>query len=123
MQLPLGNAPQSNPLEEKAHEDKGQDSDEEDPGDCSGADLATLEKATDLFREKLLPDPQLPSPLVLKPSVAWALPVLGPLLGIRALLLLASCLIRFLKQQKSSIAKSHCQLGSDSVPNRPQHKG
>ena len=39
------------------------------------------------------------------PLVAWVLPLLGPILAIGALLLLAPCLIQFLKQQMSSIAK------------------
>lgn len=37
--------------------------------------------------------------------VAWVLPLLGPILAIGALLLLAPCLIQFLKQQMNSIAK------------------
>lgn len=50
--------PPNNPLVEKTKEDKGQDSNEEDdPEDYSGADLVPLEKATDLLREKVLPDP------------------------------------------------------------------
>ena len=39
------------------------------------------------------------------PLVAWVLPLLGPILAIGDLLLLAPCLIQFLKQQMSSIAK------------------
>jgi hypothetical protein len=37
--------------------------------------------------------------------VAWVLPFLGPLLAIGALPLLEPCLVQFLKQQISSIAK------------------
>ena len=40
-----------------------------------------------------------------KHLLAWVLPLLGPILAIGALLILAPCLIQFLKQQMSSIAK------------------
>ena len=46
-----------------------------------------------------------PTPWYSNPLVAWVLPLLGPILAIGALLLLAPCLIQFLKQQMSSIAK------------------
>ena len=46
-----------------------------------------------------------PTPWYSNPLVAWVLPLLGPILAIGDLLLLAPCLIQFLKQQMSSIAK------------------
>ena len=49
--------------------------------------------------------PNTPTPWSSNPLVAWFLPLLGPILAIGALLLLAPCLIQFLKQQMSSIAK------------------
>ena len=49
--------------------------------------------------------PNIPSPWYSNPLVSWVLPLLGPILAIGALLLLAPCLIQFLKQQMSSIAK------------------
>ena len=45
------------------------------------------------------------TPWYSKPLLAWILPLIGPILAIGALLLLAPCLIQFLKQQMSSIAK------------------
>ena len=49
--------------------------------------------------------PNTPTPWYPNPLVAWVLPLLGPILAIGALLILAPCLIQFLKQQMSSIAK------------------
>ena len=49
--------------------------------------------------------PNIPTPWYFNSLVAWVLPLLGPILAIGALLLLAPCLIQFLKQQMSSIAK------------------
>jgi hypothetical protein len=49
--------------------------------------------------------PNTPTPWYSNPWVAWVLHPLGPILAIGALLLLAPCLIQFLKQQMSSIAK------------------
>ena len=46
-----------------------------------------------------------PTPWYSNPLVAWFLPLLDSILAIGALLLLAPCLIQFLKQQMSSIAK------------------
>ena len=45
-----------------------------------------------------------PTPWDSNPLVAWVLPLLDSILAIGALLLLAPCLIHFLKQQMSSIA-------------------
>lgn len=56
--------PKDDLLEDKAQEDKREDSDEEeDPQTCPVADSATLEKATDL--DKLLPSQQHPFPFPL----------------------------------------------------------
>ena len=49
--------------------------------------------------------PNTPAPWYSNPLVAWVLPLLGSIRAIEALLLLAPCLIQFLKQQMSSIAK------------------
>ena len=49
--------------------------------------------------------PNTPTPWYSNPLVAWVLLLLSPILAIGALLLLAPCLIQFLKQQMSSIAK------------------
>jgi hypothetical protein len=46
-----------------------------------------------------------PTPWYPNPLVAWVLPLLSSILAMGALLLLAPCLIQFLKQQMSSIAK------------------
>lgn len=51
------------------------------------------------------PGTQYPDPTVLKPLGSLASSPLVPILAIGALLLLAPCLIQFLKQQMSSIAK------------------
>jgi hypothetical protein len=48
--------------------------------------------------------PNTPTPWYSNPLVAWFLPLLDSILAIGALLLLAPCLIHFLKQQMSSIA-------------------
>jgi hypothetical protein len=49
--------------------------------------------------------PKTPNPWYFNSLVAWVLPLLGCILAIGVLLLLASSLIQFLKQQVSSIAK------------------
>ena len=49
--------------------------------------------------------PNTPTPWYSNPLVSWVLPLLGCILAIGVLLLLASSLIQFLKQQVSSIAK------------------
>ena len=49
--------------------------------------------------------PKTPNPWYFNSFVAWVLPLLGCILAIGVLLLLASSLIQFLKQQVSSIAK------------------
>jgi hypothetical protein len=50
-------------------------------------------------------NPNTPSTWHSNPLVVRILPLLGPKVSIGALLLLAPCLIQFLKQQMSSIAK------------------
>lgn len=47
-----------------------------------------------------------PPPWGSNPFVAWLLPLLGPLLAIRALFLLTPCHVQFLKLQINSIAKT-----------------
>ena len=49
--------------------------------------------------------PNTPTPWYSNPLVAWFLPLLDSILAIGALLLLAPCLIQFLKQQMSSSEK------------------
>jgi hypothetical protein len=54
---------------------------------------------------RTLYSPTTPTPWYSNSFVAWLLPLLGPVLAIRALLLLTPCLIQFLKLQISSAAK------------------
>ena len=49
--------------------------------------------------------PNTPSTWYSNPLVAWVLTLLGPILAIGVLLLWEPCLIQFLKQQMSNIAK------------------
>lgn len=55
--------------------------------------------------------------------VAWLLPLFGPILAIKAKLLLAPCHTQFLKWQISSIAKVTAYFNSVSVPNHFQYRG
>jgi hypothetical protein len=50
--------------------------------------------------------PNIPSPWYSNPLVSWVLPLLDPILATAALLLLAPCLTRLLKQQRVALQKS-----------------
>lgn len=81
-------------------------------------DVQTLKELRGNLRARYTPNT--PTPWYSNPLMAWILPLLGPILAIGALLLLAPCLIQFLKQQISSLAKvttNQVSVQYQTVPN------